>query len=350
MSSKSKIISFFIRTDASTQMGTGHIMRCLTLAEELRKNGGVVEFVCREHKGNLIDFIREKKFVVHCLPQIKNYNQVLNKQELTTQNQHLNWLGTDWKTDANQTLEIISKKNKKPDWLIVDNYALDYKWEEKLNPFVNKIMVIDDLADRKHKCDLLLDQNFYLKKDRYKNIVPKKCVQLIGPKYALLRKEFVKARKNLRKRDGEIRRIFIFFGGSDPNNETKKALEAIILLNKKDIKVDVVIGALSKHRAEIQKIAKKMPNINCHINVDNMAELMAKSDLAIGAGGSTTWERACLGLPTIVFILAKNQEATSFDMHKRSFFVFADKAEKINKQKLFDIIKMFLIIQKKIKN
>ena len=169
-------------------------------------------------------------------------------------------------------------------------------------------MVIDDLADRPHDCDLLLDQNLYEGLERrYDGLVPDHCERLLGPRYALLRPEFAAARKTLRHRDGRVRRILVFFGGSDLSNETAKALEAIRLLNRTDIAVDVVVGVSNPKGDQIREICRGMPNIHFHLQVENMAELMALADLAIGAGGTTTWERCCLGLPSLVLVLADNQ-------------------------------------------
>jgi UDP-2,4-diacetamido-2,4,6-trideoxy-beta-L-altropyranose hydrolase len=315
-------------------------MRCLTLAEELTGLGANVEFICREHKGNLINLINQKGFTVHILPQSANLPPDASEYH--------QWLGAVQETDAEAVISVLSKKNKTPDWLIIDHYAIDYKWEQKLRPYVKKIMAIDDLANRKHNCDLLLDQNFYLEKNRYKGLVPDHCVQLLGPQFALLRKEFAEARKNLRERTGEIKRILIFFGGSDNTNQTKKAINAVKQLNIPDIKVDVILGALNPHKEEIYKITKDSSNIFCYENINNMSEFMAKADLAIGAGGSTTWERCCLGLPAIVVAVADNQKELINNMALSGYFISASKTPNITSRHLSDIIDSILSDSKKI--
>ncbi len=337
----------FIRADVSTQIGTGHIMRCLTLAGDLKQLGMEVSFISRVLPGDLNDFVEDKGFIVHRL-----YGEVDSVMG------YWEWLGQNWLEDAEKTKEIIlnqaevqsdignvntenerlkkepllteslfnkssqiveevfSKSDTIMEWdsninLIVDSYALDYKWEKFLRPYINKIMVIDDLANRTHDCDLLLDQNYYRELEhRYDGLVPSTCRKLLGPEYALLRPEFHQAKKTLRKRDGKIRRILVFFGGSDPTNETKKALQAIKLLNRPEIAVDVVVGAANPHREEIKQICNKMPNTTYYCQVEDMAELMAAADLAIGAGGATTWERLYLELPTIAIAVAENQVET----------------------------------------
>ncbi|MDD2467319.1 MAG: UDP-2,4-diacetamido-2,4,6-trideoxy-beta-L-altropyranose hydrolase [Desulfobulbus sp.] len=293
------------RVDASIQIGSGHVMRCLTLAEALRGKSATVIFICRELPGNLLGYIEEKGFLVHQLPVPKQVAEHLKGTK------HANWLGVPWQTDAREVLEILESEYK-PDWLVVDHYALDRAWETQILPHVGKIMVIDDLADRRHDCDLLLDQNLYDKmEERYDNLVSKDCKKLLGPRYALLRKEFHEVRKALRERDGIIKRILIFFGAVDKTNETEKALHAVLSLNKPDMKIDVVVGSANSHKDKIKAFCQKIPNATYFCQVDNIAELMASADLAIGAGGTTTWERCYLELPSITIVVAENQEETS---------------------------------------
>ncbi len=291
------------RTDASTQIGTGHVMRCLTLADELRTHGAGITFICREHSGNLCSYVEEKGFSVCRLSSAApGSNSVLSW------NSHAQWLGVSLEQDAEETASILKQLNHEINWLVVDHYALERNWEKRLRPLVQKIMVIDDLADRPHDCDVLLDQNLHEKMgDRYIDLVPETCRTFLGPRYALLRPEFFCARQRLRKRDGTIQRILVFFGGSDVTNETSKALRAIQKLQQPDIAVDVVIGPTNPHQSEVRRLSRTMKNVTCHFNVNNMAELMAKADLAIGAGGATSWERCCLGLPSLFLSIAENQ-------------------------------------------
>jgi UDP-2,4-diacetamido-2,4,6-trideoxy-beta-L-altropyranose hydrolase len=287
-----------IRCDASIQVGSGHVMRCLTLANELGDRGAEVSFICREHPGNLFVQIEAAGFRLFRLPFAEASDSKLA---------HASWLGETQAVDARQTAAALQELGE-VDWLIVDHYALDAEWESAMRAYAKQIMVIDDLADRKHDCDVLLDQNFYKDMDvRYEGLLPPHCRKLLGPKYALLRPEFREARSKLRERDGSIRRVFVFFGGSDPTNETGKALRAIQSLGRTDIAVDVVVGAGNPHLEEIARLCEAMPQAALHRQISNMAELMANADLAVGAGGSTSWERCCLGLPTIVVSIAENQ-------------------------------------------
>ncbi|MFJ7970431.1 UDP-2,4-diacetamido-2,4,6-trideoxy-beta-L-altropyranose hydrolase [Psychrobacillus sp. NPDC096389] len=289
-------MNVFIRTDASIQIGSGHVMRCLTLAKQLEKYNVNVKFVCRNIDGNMINYIAQQGFDVFTL-----------FTEIDTIS-HWDWTREQWHDDAKETISIIQLEQKTVDMLIVDHYSIDIKWERQLRPFVNNIMVIDDVADRNHDCDLLLDQNYYSDmENRYKNLVPKDCIQLLGPNNALLREEFLEINPAKYKRDGTIKNIFIFFGGSDITGETLKTLYAIEKYMEKNITFNIVIGTANPFKNQIKLFCDQYDNINLHCNIDYMARLMAHADLAIGAGGTASWERIYLRLPAIVVILANNQ-------------------------------------------
>ncbi len=291
-----------IRADASVQMGSGHVMRCLTLADALRERGAEVAFISREHPGNLFSLIEASGHLLLRLPEPTSAPN--------TRLAHAAWLGTTQTEDAQQTAAALRQFGD-PDWLIVDHYAIDAEWETMLRPLVGRIMVIDDLADRHHDCDLLLDQNLQSQtgQPRYEGLLPPAAIKLIGPRYALLRAEFRKARGNLRVRDGVVRNILVFFGGSDPTNETGKALFALRQLDMPEINIHVVVGGLNAHKDEIRTLCMQITNAKMYHQVDNMADLMASSDLALGAAGGSTWERCCVGLPSIVWSIAENQNS-----------------------------------------
>lgn len=292
-----------IRVDASTQIGSGHVMRCLTLATQLRREGIEAAFVCRTLPGDLCGFIEEKGFRVHRLAA---------QAAVTAAGSHSLVFGTDTRMDWTQTAEILRRDGCNVDWLVVDHYGLDVAWERCLRPYVGRIFVIDDLANRAHDCDGLLDQNLHEDAARrYVGLVPPHCAVFIGPEYALLREEFCKARAKAGTRDGRVRRILVFFGGGDSTNETVKAFEALRLSGQQDIAVDVVVGSANPQREVVRTLCRQMPHVTYHCQVDNIAELMVSADLAIGAGGSTTWERCYLGLPALTIITAENQLDTT---------------------------------------
>lgn len=289
------------RADASSQIGSGHIMRCLTLANKLCENGADITFICRDHNGHLFELIEASNHRLIRLPS--------STSSTDGDSPHAKWLGATQEKDADQTVEAL-KVLGHLDWLIVDHYALDVKWETAMRSYAKCIMVIDDLADRKHDCDLLLDQNLHHDMEaRYEKLVPLTCKKLLGPKYALLRPEFREARDKLKVRDGSVKRVFVFFGGSDAANETGKTLRAIKLLGKKNVAIDVIVGATNPHQQDIASLCAALPKARLYRQANNIAELMARADLSIGAGGGTMWERCCLGLPAIVMSIASNQQS-----------------------------------------
>ncbi len=313
-----------IRTDASVEIGSGHLMRCLTMADALHDKGAEVTFVCREHLGHLFDLIETSSHRLIRLPPPTS----LTGGKLA----HAQWLGVTQEEDAHQTAEAL-KVVGRLDWLIVDHYALDVEWEIAMRAYAERIMVIDDLADRKHDCDLLLDQNLHRDMEtRYEKLVPLSCKTLLGPKYALLRPEFKESRSGLKMRDGNVKRIFIFFGGSDPTNETGKALRAINRLGRIDIAIDVVVGAANPHHEDIASLCKQLPEAMLYRNVNNIAELMAASDLAIGAGGSTTWERCALSLPTLTISVAENQVSIAEGVDQTNAQIYLGTASKVTSE------------------
>jgi UDP-2,4-diacetamido-2,4,6-trideoxy-beta-L-altropyranose hydrolase len=294
------------RADASLQIGTGHVMRCLTLAEALREQDAQCSFICREHPGNLIDLIRQRGFHVHAL----RFDQDWIVQEITPS--HVGWLGADWQTDAEESKVGVGETAI--DWLIIDHYALDSRWERAMRAHCRYIMVIDDLADRTHDCDLLLDQNLGRKVQDYGGLLKSETTTLIGPQYALLRPDFFALRsQSLARRQNkpQLHQLLITMGGVDSDNATGQVLAALQGCNlPADLRVTVVMGPHAPWLEQVQAQAAQTPwKTAVLVGVNHMAQLMAESDLAIGAAGSTSWERCCLGLATIQIALAQNQVA-----------------------------------------
>ncbi|MCZ8514889.1 UDP-2,4-diacetamido-2,4,6-trideoxy-beta-L-altropyranose hydrolase [Paenibacillus filicis] len=327
-----------IRADASIQIGTGHVMRCLTLANKLRQKGAFVQFISREHPGHLCNHIEQQGFIVHRLSPPLQPNETNDKKSSYEQ-----WLGVSWELDVEQTLSALRKTHVPMDLMIVDHYAIDIKWEQRIRQHVDKIMVIDDLANRGHDCDILLDQNLYEHMDeRYKELVPDRCLQLLGPRYALLREEFRAAQKQAKIRDQAIQRVLVFFGGSDPTNETEKALQAITLLDEKYITFDVVVGNSNVNREHIEILCSKLPNVNYYCQINYIAKLMTQADLSIGAGGSTTWERCVLGLPAITITTADNQMEVTEAVAKAGAVLYLGHYRNITPITIADAIKHML--------
>ena len=332
-----------IRADASTSIGSGHVMRCLTLAHRLKKEKNAkVVFVMRDLPGNLIDVVETQGFEVLKLPPA-NQKYSLNGYGL--------WLTVPMDVDAQQTIEVLQHYLQEhcfdvADKLIVDSYALDDQWEQVLRPYCREIMVIDDLANRRHYCDILLDQNFYLNKDvRYAGLVPEHCKMLLGPEHALLREEFYEAKKHLRKRDGNIKNILVFYGGSDLTNETEKAIKALVQLHDEgySFTADIITGVSNFRRKKIEKICSKYPFFHYYCQVSNMAEFMNKADLMLGAGGSTTWERLYMELPALVTAVAENQVKCCEECGKAGMIEYIGLAENVNCSMLYNIVRKYMI-------
>lgn len=303
--SGAQTLSVVFRVDASLTMGTGHVMRCLTLAEALATEGVECHFLCREHPGHLIEAIRSRGFQVDTLPMSPESMAPEEVSPLA----HAAWLGASWQDDAQQCREGIDRLA--PDWLVVDHYALDQRWEQRVLPQDCRLLVIDDLADRAHGADLLLDQNLGRQADDYAGLVPDHCTRLIGPRYALLRPEFARLRETslARRTTRRLERLLISMGGIDKDNATGAVLSALRDCSlPKGCRISVVMGGNAPWLAQVKDQAVSMPwPTEVVVDVSDMAERMAQADLAIGAAGSTSWERCCLGLPTLLVVLADNQ-------------------------------------------
>jgi len=344
---KMAVIAF--RADASLQMGSGHVMRCLTLADALRAKGAQCHFISRAHPGHLMELIRQRGYLVNSLVAPVQQAQAAIKNGSTTvqdlqSNQlqkpvHAAWLGSTWETDAQETAAVLA--SLRPDWLVVDHYALDQRWEEALAAHYRHLLVIDDLADRHHHCDLLLDQNWFgdITPTRYRNLVPPYCKCYLGPKYALLKPEYAQLRATLPPRDGTVHRVLVFLGGSDPSNQTAKVLTALMQPSFARLQVDVVIG---QNHPDVEGIAAQVaarPGSTLHQGLPTLAHLMSRADLMISAGGSTTWERMCLGLPAVVISVAANQTSTNVALMNAGYIDFLGEMNEVSVSNIADAVR-----------
>lgn len=292
-------MNIVFRTDASLTIGHGHLMRCLTLADTLKGKGCEVLFICRDLSGNLLSLMEKKGHPV-CLLSASSSGESL-----------------DWQEDAAGTVRCIDNNGGRADWVIVDQYELDVRWESLLREHAERILVIDDLANRVHDCDLLLDQNLVpMMRSRYVGKVPAGCNVLLGPRYAVLQPMYAELHNRIPPREGLVRRMFIFFGGVDSNNFTGLTLAAFLRLPQPEsgIDIDVVVTDDNPHTETIRRQIVGHRNIQLHSGLQTLALLMAKADLAVGACGATSWERLCLGLPTLVVTLAENQRPVAAEL------------------------------------
>ena len=302
------------RVDAGLQIGSGHVARCLTLADVIEKQRGQATFVCRDHEGHLSEWIQSRGHEVRMLSSSADLHYT-NDHQPDNHLPHAAWLGTSQPVDAAQTIDVID--NDSFDWLVIDHYAIDARWEKQLRTLIPRSLVIDDLADREHLSNVLLDQNFHPHpEDRYSNRVPTNCHLMLGPKFALLRPEFAEARSRANHSD-EIRRLMIFMGGMDEHNVTSRVLRMLkhcdhVLPHE----IHIVIGSANPHRDLLQRECDALQESTqhhtlLHVQVDDMASLMSRMDLAIASGGTNTWERCCLGIPTVTIAVAENQTEVS---------------------------------------
>jgi len=269
-------MNIIFRVDSSSKIGTGHVMRCLVLAEKLKNRNCNVIFICKNYSGNISDIIIDKGYKLYILEENNWQHEEIRKS--------------------------ITKEKLQINWLIVDHYGLDFEFEYQMYNYVNNIMVIDDLANRKHFCNVLLDQNLSDNTNRYDSLIPQGCKKFLGLEYLLLRDEFKNIPKRIR--NDLIKNILVSFGGSDSVNETTKVLEGLKSLQNTN--VNVIVGNSNINKYTIKYLCHKY-NYNYYEQINNIAELINKADLAIGAGGISMWERCYLGLPSLVTILADNQ-------------------------------------------
>jgi UDP-2,4-diacetamido-2,4,6-trideoxy-beta-L-altropyranose hydrolase len=273
------------RADSSTAMGTGHLVRCLNLADSLTDKGVSTVFLCRDLFGNVAHQVRGR-----------GHELVMLRADFT-----------DAEADA---LDTVAALPTEVEWLVVDNYALGQTWEARVRARARRIFVIDDLFDRHHDCDVLLDQNCGAREALYQDLVPPTCRLLLGPRYALLHRAFERLTNEGTLKTGTLRTVIVFFGGSDPNNETAKALEALRIFGQ-PLTVDVIVGSANPHAPALRELVRALPQATLSVQVDDMPERLGRADLAIGAGGISALERCRAGLPCLTIAVAENQDAPS---------------------------------------
>jgi UDP-2,4-diacetamido-2,4,6-trideoxy-beta-L-altropyranose hydrolase len=297
-------VNVAIRADASADIGTGHVMRCLTLANALRGRGATVSFLCREYAGHLCDQVEADGFAVHRLPV----------QAALTPDASLVPPQIGWEVDAEQSRLALEHAGMRPDLLVVDHYGLGIPWERALRPLTRRILVIDDLADRPHDCDVLLDPNLHdSPKIRYTRLVAPSTRVFVGPRYALLRPEF--DRVAARTRDSGLSRMLIFFGGADSSNEALKLVHALRGLAERAPPTVVVLGAINSNVEEVRRTTRGVDRIQLVVTTGEMARLMDEADLGVGTCGGAAWERCLLGLPALVVVSAENQRDDARILH-----------------------------------
>lgn len=308
-----------VRVDASAAIGTGHLVRSLALAEEVRRRGGEVTFIGRLLPDDLAVTVREAG---HTLLELDPPDR--RGGGLTDRSSVL---------DADRTVEALG--DRLTDVVVVDHYGLDAVWERRLREVASRIVAIDDRADRAHACDVLVDHNLHDDAAaRYRGTVPDGCRLLLGPSYALLRRQFAEARRRAQPRRGTVRRILVSFGGGDDAGATALAVRTLRELGLERTVVEVVAGPAHSGAAEIERLCREHPAYLYRRRVDAMAETMLEADLAIGAAGISTWERCSVGLPAVVIVVADNQRAIAEAARREGVLEVAGDARTIGRSEL----------------
>lgn len=282
-----------IRADASPTIGSGHIARCLTLARVLRQQGAQVAFACRTLPGHRLQSLAAEGFQTFALPD--RYAGEDPEQAIESL--------LPWQADI-AALEQLLSAEPVFDWVIVDHYGLDYRWQTAARQWAPRIMVIDDLATRRYAADLLLNQNLSGTPQAYTSLLSGHCQSLLGPRFALLREEFHCPAITI---EPVARRVLVNFGGFDAASQTYHAMQALDGLD--ELEVDFVAGAGNPAWEPMQAWVASRPNWRLHSLVSDFHRLMTEADLFVGAGGGTSWERAAMGLPTICIAVSNNQRA-----------------------------------------
>lgn len=313
-----------IRADASMAIGSGHIARCLTLANALRKDGAEVVFACRQLPGHLLQRLSDQGYLALGLPE--RYPQEGAGAGIEAL--------LPWQADIEALASALGTQQRF-DWLIVDHYGLDARWERAARRFADHLMAIDDLANRPHAVDVLLDQNYSAQaQDRpYAQWLEGDCKTFFGPRFALLREEFQCQPIVIRPR---VERVLVNFGGFDAARQVYATMLA--LRGFDELQVDFVAGLHNPEWTAMSELAKSRPNWRLHTLVSDFFGLMQQADLFIGAGGGTTWERAALGLPTICMTVAHNQQLNAQLLAQAGGHLYLGAHDTLDSQRLVDAV------------
>ncbi len=283
--------TLLIRADASTKIGTGHVMRCLALVQAWQETGGDACFVLVFH-----------------VPALEARLQAEGMRVV-----HLDAVQPGSEEDATAT--AVLAQQYQAEWIVVDGYHFDANYQQSLKAAGFRLLFIDDYGHTKHYyADVVLNQNIYAQPELYAHREPYTQL-LLGTKYALLRREFWEWREWQRPFPAKARKILVTLGGSDPDNVTLTVIQALQQLSYDDLEAIILVGGQNPHYRELETAVFQNDRIQLRQNATNMPELMAWADLAISAGGSTNWELSFMGLPALIISLAKNQSLIVQHLH-----------------------------------
>lgn len=313
------------RVDSGIGIGMGHVSRCLALAHSLRRRGAECIFVQRPHAGSNAGLIRAAGFAVTALPP--------PKEAVTDGMDYRAWLGAPVEEDAEHTRALTERVEAS--WLVVDHYGADAAWETRAKPHAARLLAIDDLADRPHACDMLLDQNFFnAPRKRYVGRIADGTLGLFGPMYALLRPEYASARPAAPPTGRTVTRAFVFYGGGDPGGETERAVRVLTDVDGARIPADVVVSVGNREPERLDRLANDHGAVDLHGPRTHLADLLAHAQLGLGAGGVTALERCTLGVPAVVTTIATNQIAVTQALAEAGACLFAGRREDMTDKRL----------------
>ena len=303
-------MNIIFRVDASQWIGSGHVMRCLVLADALKKNAHLIRFACLPQCGDLITHIERKGY------QVIKLTPVESPTPPTSDSDYPGWLQKTIAEDADDFINKIGFL----DVVITDHYSIGLEWQKKIKTALAcKVIAIDDLV-RHHDADCIIDQSLGRTEKEYSS----KGLVLAGVEFALLDKRFVRYRSKISYKAalGTNPKILISMGGIDAPNATCRAIKSLQGLVHAEF--TVLLGPLGPHYQEVVTLCNKFTNVTHFSFHDNMAELMSEHDIAIGGAGGTSWERACLGLPSIIVVLADNQKNIADQLVKKGAAIAVD--------------------------
>ena len=294
-------MNIVFRVDGSTDIGLGHVMRCLALAKQVNEQHNII-FLCQDLPSQVTTMIAEAGVTLLLL---RNDLSLVNSENTATgvlspqiQRHHASKC---WSV-------LVDVLDRNIDLLVVDHYALSAPFCSAMRNYCDNIVVIDDLANRSHDCDVLIDQNVYNEFDtRYEGLLPAHTRTLLGPKYAMLRKEFYQL-PTAQRQDNHL---IVCFGGSDPDNLTERTVDILLALSAEDYTADIVVGGAYAKVDILKEKLNDHPNMVLHHNISFLSQLMQRGSFMIGAGGTMHWERARSGIAGLIITLADNQIETT---------------------------------------
>ncbi|WP_164545402.1 UDP-2,4-diacetamido-2,4,6-trideoxy-beta-L-altropyranose hydrolase [Paenibacillus albus] len=277
------------RFDASPFIGIGHAMRCLELSRQFVLAGWKVFFVVNRVQREMEVVLTRHNAEILILP----HTEII-----------------DSKQDALDTIKLMQREHIQPIWFIVDHYSLDSHWETVISNWGPKVAAIDDLANRAHLCDALMDMNPVNDwENRYKSLVPEYCRTFLGPSYLILRPEF-RAVNVSDETIPSISHVGVSYGGGDPTEETEKLLSVISRAEYSGITFEIIAGYSNSRKSQLAAICEKYKNVVFHEQIEDMASFFKRIDLFVGAGGGTLWEAFSCAVPAVVTTVAENQIQT----------------------------------------